>query len=95
MIRIVWTQPAVEDLESIHAYIARDSESYADAIVSEVFEAVERLRRFPLSGRTVPELSDVQTREIIRGNYRVIYDSRRDLVRILSVLHSARRFPSS
>lgn len=93
MIRIVWTEPAVTDLDSIHAYIARDAEVYADAVLTEIFESVERLAFFPRSGRAVPELLDDNTREIIAGNYRVIYDTCGDSVRILTVLHGARLFP--
>ena len=93
MTRIVWTDPAVSDLDSIHAYIARDAQIYADAVMLEIFEAVERLMHFPLSGRVVPELLDVDTREIMAGNYRVIYEAKEDVVSILTVLHGARQFP--
>ena len=54
MTRIVWTDPAISDLDSIHAYIARDAQIYADAVMLEIFEAVERLMHFLLSGRVVP-----------------------------------------
>ena len=93
MTRIVWTDPAISDLDSIHAYIARDAQIYADAVILEIFEAVERLMHCPLSGRVVPELLDVDTREIMAGNYRVIYEAKEDVVSILTVLHGARQFP--
>jgi len=92
MNRIVWTEPALEDVEGIRAYIARDSDSYADALVLEIVEAVERLARFPRLGRLVPELHDGHTREILVGSYRVAYDVVGDAVRVLTVLHGARRF---
>ncbi len=95
MTRVVWTEPAVSDLDSIHANIARDVEAYADAVIAEIFESVDRLAHFPQSGRVVPEMGDDDTREIIVGNYRVIYDVGRDIVRILAVLHCARLFPHS
>lgn len=53
MSRVVWTEPALKDMEGIRAYIARDSESYANALVLEIVEAVERLARFPRLGRPV------------------------------------------
>ena len=93
--KIVWTEPAVTDLEAIRTYIARDAETYANAVIFDIFEATDRLERFPESGRVVPELDDSQTREIIVGNYRVIYDISGDVVRILTVLHGARQFPPS
>jgi ABC-type cobalamin/Fe3+-siderophores transport system ATPase subunit len=43
MTRIVWTDPALVDLENVRAYIARDAEVYANALVLEIVEAVERL----------------------------------------------------
>jgi toxin ParE1/3/4 len=94
MTRIVWTDPAVSDLDSIHEYITRDSEIYADSVLSEIFDAVDRLEFFAESGRTVPELDEQRTREIIAGSYRVMYDIQGDTIRILTVLHGARKFPS-
>jgi toxin ParE1/3/4 len=93
MTRVVWTEPAVSDLNGIHAYIARDAEVYADATVLEIFEAVDRLAQFPCSGRVVPELDEDNTREIIVGSYRVMYDTSGEVVRILAVVHGARLFP--
>ena len=93
--KIVWTEPAGTDLEAIRTYIARDAETYANAVILDILEATDRLERFPESGRIVPELDDLHTREIIVGNYRVIYDISGDVVRILTVLHGARQFPPS
>lgn len=94
MARIVWTEPAIKDLESIHAFIARDSKYYADAFVADLIQKTERLEQFSYSGRVVPEIGDEQTRELLVGNYRIIYDIRAELVRILTVIHSARELPN-
>jgi len=67
---------------------------YADSVLTEIFDAVDRLARFPQSGRVVPEMNNENTREIIVGNYRVIYDTGGDTVHILSVLHGAQLFPN-
>ena len=93
MSRLLWTEPAVADLDSIHAYISRDAIVYADAVILEILNAVERLVDFPESGRFVPELDDDQTRELLVGNYRVLYEVDSDRVSILTVLHGARDFP--
>ncbi|MFA6174360.1 MAG: type II toxin-antitoxin system RelE/ParE family toxin [Kiritimatiellales bacterium] len=93
MNRILWTAPAVSDLDSIREYIARDSEVYADSVLSEIFDAVDQLLTYAESGRVVPELNEKQTRELIAGNYRVMYDIQADTIRILTVLHGARKFP--
>jgi addiction module RelE/StbE family toxin len=94
MTRIVWTDPAVSDLNSIHEYISRDSEVYADSVLSEIFDAVDRLIDYSHAGRIVPELDEQRTREVIVGSYRVMYDIQDDTIRILTVLHGARKFPT-
>jgi len=95
MMKVVWSEPAVADLDSIHAYIAHDAEIYADAQIQAIFEAADRLERFPESGRMVPEIGQQTTRELIVGSFRVIYHvSGADTVRILTVLHAAQQFYS-
>lgn len=93
MTRLIWTEPAVADLDSIHAHISRDAKVYADAVVLEILDSVDRLAEFPESGRVVPELNAAKTREIIVGNYRVMYEVESQAVMILTVLHGARDFP--
>jgi toxin ParE1/3/4 len=56
----------------------------------DVLVAVERLADFPNSGRVVPELKDPAIREIIFGNYRIVYRVKGDLVEVLTVYHGAR-----
>jgi plasmid stabilization system protein ParE len=46
--KIVWSPEAIEDLQSIAAYIARDSEYYARAVVSKIFEGARDLADFKL-----------------------------------------------
>ena len=71
MTRIVWTEPSVSDLDNIHSYISRNTPRYTRTrVLTEIFDAVERLAHFPLSGRVVPEVDDENTIEIIVGNYR-------------------------
>ena len=95
MTRIFWTDPSISDLKGIHEYISRDSEIYADSVLSEIFDSVDRLILYPESGRTVPELGGDNTREIMVGSYRIMYDKQGDLIRILTILHAARLFPNN
>ena len=90
---IVWTEPAVADLEAIRAYIARDNEVYADAVLLRILESVDRLESYPRLGRVVPELGDDSLRELIVGSYRVMYEVSAAAVVIQTVLHGARAFP--
>lgn len=67
--KIVWTEPAVEDLRELHAYIARDSEMYAGAFVERIILAAERVADYPKIGRAVPETNDKSVREILFQRY--------------------------
>jgi plasmid stabilization system protein ParE len=58
--------------------------------VLDVFAAIERLENFPQSGRVVPEKNDPQIREILLGNYRIIYRLRKDVAELLTLHHGAR-----
>ena len=60
--RVVWSERAYQDLESIANYIAEDSPTYARAVVKSVVEQTRMLIRFPRSGRKVPEFDDENTR---------------------------------
>jgi plasmid stabilization system protein ParE len=51
--RIVWSAPAVADLEAIYDYIARDSPHYASRFVQRLISATEPLESFPNFGRVV------------------------------------------
>ena len=95
MARIVWTEEAISDLESIREFIARDSPHYGNVVAAELVEAVDRLIDFPESGRLVPEISRGDIREIIHGTYRIVYQLRdgSKLVQILTVFRSSRTFP--
>jgi toxin ParE1/3/4 len=65
MVRIVWTDFAVDDLQSIHDYISKDSKVYADRMIDKIIVRVDQLENFPKSGRVVPEFDDEAIRELI------------------------------
>jgi len=93
---VVWTEQALEDLDAICRFIARDALSAAKLFAFKTFEASDALAEFPQMGRMVPELKDQSLRELILGQYRLIYrhDPTLHRVAILTLLHGARRFPS-
>ena len=90
--RLIWTDPAVADLEAVRAFIAQDSASNARRFLDRLFEAVERLESFPKLGRQVPEARDDQpeVREILFQSYRVIYKPAENRILLLAVLHGSR-----
>ena len=82
MAEVRWTPQAVEDLESITDFIAKDSPQYARFFVVDILHAADRLEKFPSSGRVVPELNDSIIREIILGNYRLVYRIHQNVVEL-------------
>jgi addiction module RelE/StbE family toxin len=89
--RVIWTRQAVEDVEAIKAYVARDSLRYAALLVERIVGAVDRLESFPESGRVVPEVGDNTLREVIFGAYRIVYRVQsQESVQVVTVHHAAR-----
>lgn len=94
MAEVVFTAEAVRDIEEVHAYIAQDSTRYADRQVQLFYEEAERLANFPRSGRMVPEIEHFKVRELIIGNYRMMYRLvESDIVEVMIIHHAKRRFP--
>jgi toxin ParE1/3/4 len=93
MVNIRWTQGAAADLENIFEYIAKDSLQYARLQVENLTEAVEKLKNYPRIGRRLPEFHRLPHREIIVGNYRVIYryDIGRKAVYVATIAHGRRQ----
>jgi toxin ParE1/3/4 len=90
MAQVRWTPQAADDLDAIAEFITEDSSHFAGLLVIDVLQAVERLADFPALGRIVPEIGDKVIREIILGNYRIIYRLRNEAVEVLTVHHGAR-----
>ena len=90
MARLRWTPQAIEDIEAICTFIARDSDYYARIFASQIIERASTIELFPKVGRVVPESDRDDIREIIHGNYRIIYRLINDEAQILTGHHSAR-----
>ena len=90
MVEVIWSPQASEDLDSIVAFISKDSTEYARIFVVDVFGSLDQISSFPKSGRIVPELGDSSVREIILGNYRIIYRLDNDLAGLVTIHHGAR-----
>jgi len=91
MVSINWTELAVQDLRDIHDYIAKDSKFYADRYIDKLIDRVDQLESQPKSGRIVPEFGIISIREIIEGNYRIVYQiNNSSSISILRIHHAAR-----
>lgn len=76
MTSVRWMPQAIEDLEAIREFIARDSRRYAEVVIERLVTAVDILEQFPEAGRTVPEHSRGDLRELVRPPYRMFRSSR-------------------
>ena len=90
MKKLVWSEPALDDLQNIFDYIANDSENYASLFVNGLIDCAERLIDFPQLGRAVPEYKRKDIREILFETYRIIYQLEKDSISILTVIHGKR-----
>ena len=86
MVQINWTDSALQDLNDIGDYISKDSIRYAEITVINLFESVDILEKHPFAGVKTPEFENENIRQLIRGDYRIIYlvinESRIDILTI-------------
>lgn len=94
-IKIYWTRMAQEDLRSIKNHIAHHAPATASAYIRKLKKSVGRLKNMPRSGQVVPELGREEIREMLQGNYRLIYRIRGQRIDILTVFHGARLLDDS
>jgi len=93
-VKLIWSPLAIERVSEIAEYIARDSLPAAQRWVENTFDRVRQLEHFPDSGRHVPEdPTRPDLREIIHGNYRIIYKVKPEGVDILTVRHGRQILP--
>ena len=91
--RIIWSPLAVDRATEIADYIARDKPSAAENWIETVFSKVEQLKTSPEIGRVVPEINNSQFRELIYGNYRIIYRIEKKQISILTIRHGKQVLP--
>jgi len=90
--KIEWTKRALADLYDIYEFIAKDSKRYAQIQIEDIQNAVLNLNRFPMMGHHLPEFPHLPYREIMVGNYRVLYrfEKERGQVLVMSIVHGRR-----
>ncbi len=91
--RVQWTPSARAALKDIQTYIARDSVVYARNVVDGILRRTRRLERFAYSGGVVQEYGREDLREVISGNYRIIYRVKPTVIEVVAVIHGARQLP--
>ena len=91
--KIIWSPLAIDRVAEIASYIAKDKPTAAENWVDKIFSKVETLVSSPESGRIVPEINKDQYREIIYGNYRIVYRIEEKRISILTVRHGKQLLP--
>jgi toxin ParE1/3/4 len=90
MAEIIWTEPALSDLDAIADYIALDNPDAAKQLVQRIFEHVGQLAEHPRSGSKPQELKGWRYRQLVEPPCRIFYRHDDDRVFILYVMRSER-----
>jgi toxin ParE1/3/4 len=90
MAEIIWSEPALSDLEAIADYIALDNPGAAKELVRRVLAHADHLAQHPDSGSRPPELKRSRYRQIVEPPCRVFYRHEPGRVIILHVMRSER-----
>ena len=88
MAQVIWTEPALNDLDAIADYIAIENPVAAAELVRIVFEHVEQLEAHPESGSRPPELKRSRYRQIVEPPCRIFYRYDGETVLVLFVMRS-------
>ena len=95
MAQVIWTEPALHDLDAIADYIALDDTQAARGLVQRVFQHVGQLAEQPESGSRPPEMRQSRYRQIVEVPCRVFYRHDGKRVFVLSVMRGEMRFRKS
>jgi plasmid stabilization system protein ParE len=94
MAEVIWTEPALQELNAIAEYIALDNPAAASDLVRQVFDKTGRLENFPQSGQIPPELPNSVYREVMVPPCRILYREDEKRVLILYVMREERQLRS-
>ena len=87
--KVRFTPSARSQFLAAIAYIYRDNPTAAMAFRHKAEKVLSRLRKFPQSGRVLPEFPDLPFREVIVAPYRFFYCEKGKVVWIVAVWHGA------
>jgi len=92
MVEVVWTIPALNDLEGILEYIALDKPRAANALAEKVFERVDKLKKYPNSGTKPTELKGTPYRRLVVGPILIYHRQEENIVFIVHICRAEREF---
>jgi len=88
--KVVWSSEALRMLDEIERFIAQDNPQRAVVFIDRLLEKGDSISSFPKMGRVVPEFSRSDIREILVGNYRIVYRITPSQIVILTVFEGHR-----
>ena len=91
--QVIWTEPALDDVQHILEYVSRDSVRYAEKLGDRFIESPLRLIDEPRTGWRVPEFDRDDVRELFVAPFRKIYAIRDDDCYVATVVHGSRDLP--
>jgi len=91
--KLFWTETAKQDLKAIRRYIATDNPAAAKRWIDLLRIRARNALHAPLAGRKVPEFMRDEIRELIEGNYRIVYQVFEDRLVVLTVFEGHALFP--
>lgn len=86
MARIIWTEPALSEVDEIADYISLDNPTAAKKLVRSAFEKIERLSRHPKSGKLVDEFENSIYREVVSSPCRIFYRQENETIYIIHII---------
>ena len=90
--KLLWTDRSRKDLLAIRRYIARDNPETAKTWVEKLRANARRAAKAPTAGRIVPELGQAHIREVLQGNYRIVYRITRNAIEVVTVFEGHKLF---
>lgn len=91
--KIFWSPLAVERLENIFDFIAKEDSIAAHKMIERIFKKVESLSKYPQRGRIVPEVKREEIREVFESEYRIIYRIEQKKVLVLTIRNFKQLLP--
>ena len=88
MAKVIWTEPALSDLDAIADYIALENPDAARELVQRIFHHVAQLADHPKSGPKPQELRGWRYRQLVEPPCRIFYREDSDRVYILYVMRA-------
>ena len=88
--RVLWAEQAWARLAEIETFVGRDDPEAASRLVDRIIDRGETLARYPNRGRKLPEIPGSGLRELLMGNYRVVYRRGSKEIEVLTVFEGHR-----